>query len=126
MNRLVMTQMYEERLGSIHLALKVLYSMVTATISEGSSCALVAEKFATNLPEVLAGRGFSRLLLSGILFDTENLTGPQCTLKDKYMATLLIKGAGRYGCDVRYKMYDLSDLKMGDILRKEFKKLTRV
>lgn len=97
----------------------------------------------------------SSLQLSGILLDTGNLTHPSCTPKDKYMATLLLNGAGRFGGDglyqicmifnyhcsashsfpppsnniwrpnvwfaVRYKMYDISDLKVADILRKDFK-----
>lgn len=96
-----------------------------------SSCTLLAEKFALNFPQILAGRGFSRLLLSGILLDTANLSLPHCTSKDKYMATLLINGAGRFGCDglyqiLRYKMYDVSDLKVTEILRKDFKKWTRI
>ncbi|XP_024436688.2 uncharacterized protein LOC7455042 isoform X3 [Populus trichocarpa] len=68
--------------------------------------------------------------LAGILMDTGNLTSPHCTTKDKYMATLLLNGAGRFGSNglyqiMRYKMYDISDLKAVDILRKEFKKWTR-
>ncbi|XP_047313165.1 exopolyphosphatase PRUNE1-like [Impatiens glandulifera] len=102
------------------------------TLKEGcSSCAHVAEKIATTSPEILSAQGFSRLLLAGILMDTSNLTNLQCTTKDKYMATLLINGAGRFGLDglyqiLRYKMYDLSNLSIGDILRKDFKKWTRV
>ncbi|XP_074345752.1 uncharacterized protein LOC141684600 [Apium graveolens] len=47
------------------------------------------------------------------------------------MATLLINGAGRFGCTglhqiLKYKMYDVSDLKVGHILRKDFKKWTRI
>ncbi|XP_021596731.1 uncharacterized protein LOC110603340 isoform X4 [Manihot esculenta] len=69
--------------------------------------------------------------LAGILLDTGNLTGPHCTTKDKYMATLLVNGAGRFGSNglyqlLRYKMYDTSDLTVVDILRKDFKKWTRV
>lgn len=68
--------------------------------------------------------------LAGILMDTGNLTSPHCTTKDKYMATLLLNGAGRFGSNgfyqiMRYKMYDISDLKVVDILRKDFKKWTR-
>lgn len=104
----------------------------TITVGQDCSCCtLIAEKFAMTSPEILAGQGFSRLLLAGILLDTGNLTNPQCTSKDKYMATLLINGAGRFGCNglyqiLRYKMYDVSNLKVGDILRKDFKKWTRV
>ncbi|XP_034211414.1 exopolyphosphatase PRUNE1-like isoform X4 [Prunus dulcis] len=104
----------------------------TVTIAEDSSCCtLVAEKFALISPEILAGQGFSRLLLAAILLDSANLCSPQCSLKDKYMATLLIHGAGRFGCNglyqlLRYKMYDVSDLKVADILRRDFKKWTRV
>ncbi|KAL7089578.1 hypothetical protein ACP275_13G193800 [Erythranthe tilingii] len=81
-------------------------------------------------PEILAGQGFSRLLLAGILGDTGNLSNSECTSKDKYMATLLINGAGRYGCNglyhiLKYKTHDSSDLNMEEILRKEFKKWTR-
>lgn len=99
--------------------------------------------------------------IAGILLDTRNLSSPRCTDKDKYMATLLINGAGRFGCTglhqicmllplkilpvlaeffsnifhiwsyhlsstVKYKMYDVSDLKVGHILRKDFKKWTRI
>ncbi|XP_029121581.1 uncharacterized protein [Elaeis guineensis] len=96
-----------------------------------SCCTLVAEKFADTSPEILAGQGFSRLLLSGILLDTANLTSANCTSKDKYMVTLLIKGAGRFGCNrlyqiLKYKMFDISDLKVRDILHRDFKKWTRV
>ena len=34
-----------------------------------------------------------------------NLTNPHCTLKDKYMATLLINDAGRFGSNGLYQMY---------------------
>uniref|UniRef100_F6I3H5 Uncharacterized protein n=1 Tax=Vitis vinifera TaxID=29760 RepID=F6I3H5_VITVI len=69
--------------------------------------------------------------LASILLDTGNLTYHHCTSKDKYIATLLINGAGRFGCNglyqiLRYKMYDVSDLKVKDILRKDFKKWMRV
>ncbi|XP_021596730.1 exopolyphosphatase PRUNE1 isoform X1 [Manihot esculenta] len=103
-----------------------------ATVGEDSSCCtLIAEKFALTSPEILVAQGFSRLLLAGILLDTGNLTGPHCTTKDKYMATLLVNGAGRFGSNglyqlLRYKMYDTSDLTVVDILRKDFKKWTRV
>ncbi|XWS20782.1 hypothetical protein CRYUN_Cryun31cG0132200 [Craigia yunnanensis] len=98
---------------------------------ECSSCTLIAEKFAMNSPEILAGQGFSRLLLAGILLDTGNLSGPHSTTKDKYMATLLLNGAGRFGCNglyqiLRYKLYDVSELRIADILGKDFKKWTRV
>ncbi|KDO77533.1 hypothetical protein CISIN_1g046048mg, partial [Citrus sinensis] len=92
-----------------------------------SCCTVVAENFALTSPQILAGQGFSRILLAGILLDTGNLTNTRCTSKDKYMATLLINGAGRFGCNglyqiLRYLMYDVSDLKVVDILRKDFKK----
>ncbi|KAJ0082943.1 hypothetical protein Patl1_11658 [Pistacia atlantica] len=79
----------------------------------------------------LAGQAFSRLLLAGILLETANLTNARCTSKDQYMATLLINGAGRFGCSglyqiLRYLMYDVSDLKVSDILRKDFKKWSRI
>ncbi|KAI4357135.1 hypothetical protein L6164_001102 [Bauhinia variegata] len=94
-----------------------------------SCCTAIAEKFALHSPEILASKGISRLLLSGILFDTANLTAPQCTSKDKYMASLLINGAGRYGCNglyklLKFKVHDVSTLKVADILRKDFKKWT--
>ncbi|KAF8413467.1 hypothetical protein HHK36_001454 [Tetracentron sinense] len=104
----------------------------TVTMGEDCSCCtLIAEKFALISPEILAGQGFSRLLLAGILLDTGSLTNPRCTSKDKYMATLLINGAGRFGCNglyqiLRYKMHDVSELKVGDILLKDFKKWARV
>lgn len=96
-----------------------------------SCCTLVAEKFVLTLPEFLVGQRFSRLLLAGILLDTGNLTNPHCTSKDKCMATLLINGAGRFGCNglyqiLRFKMYDVSDLKVVDIVRKDFKKWKRL
>ncbi|KAI3903543.1 hypothetical protein MKW98_032197 [Papaver atlanticum] len=102
------------------------------TVTSGqdcSCCTLVAEKFSIASPELLAGQGFSRLLLAGILLDTGNLKSSRCTSKDKYMATLLINGAGRFGINgfyqiLKYKMYDISELKIGDILRKDFKKWT--
>ncbi|XP_020100001.1 protein prune homolog [Ananas comosus] len=96
-----------------------------------TSCAVVAEKFLETIPEILAGQGFCRLLLSGILLDTTDLQSANCTSKDKYTATLLIKGAGRFGFSglyqiLRYKMNDITDLKVQDILRRDFKKWTRV
>ncbi|KAF9673109.1 hypothetical protein SADUNF_Sadunf11G0114500 [Salix dunnii] len=101
-----------------------------ASAQDCSCCSLIAEKFFLTSPELLAGQGFSRLLLAGILMDTGNLTSPHCTTKDKYMATLLLNGAGRFGSSglyqiMRYKMHDISDLKVVDILRKDFKKWTR-
>ncbi|URE05886.1 DHHA2 domain [Musa troglodytarum] len=103
-------------------------SLQDVTMSQdGSCCTLIAEKYAETSPEILAGQGFCRLLLSGILLDTKNLTGANCTAKDKYMATLLIKGAGRFGCSgfyqlLKYKISDISDLLVRDILRRDFKK----
>ncbi|XVF86087.1 hypothetical protein PTKIN_Ptkin18bG0013200 [Pterospermum kingtungense] len=98
---------------------------------ECASCTLIAEKFAMSSPEILAGQKFSRLLLAGILLDTGNLSSPHSTTKDKYMATLLLNGAGRFGCNglyqiLRYKLYDVSELRVADILGKDFKKWTRV
>ncbi|KAG7026383.1 Exopolyphosphatase PRUNE1 [Cucurbita argyrosperma subsp. argyrosperma] len=95
-----------------------------------SCCTLIADKFAQFSPEILAGKGFSRLLLAGILLDSGNLTSPRCTSKDKYMATLLISGAGRFGCNgfyqiLKYKMYNVSNLGVIDILLKDFKKWTK-
>ncbi|KAL4335450.1 hypothetical protein GQ457_07G033210 [Hibiscus cannabinus] len=97
---------------------------------ECSSCTLIAEAFAMASPEILAAQGFSRLLLAGILLDTGNLSSDSTT-KDKYMATLLLNGAGRFGCNglyqiLRYKLYDVSDLRVAEILGKDFKKWTRV
>ncbi|KAL2484175.1 Exopolyphosphatase PRUNE1 [Forsythia ovata] len=106
------------------------YSWVDSVIvgQDASCCTVIAEKFALTSPEILAGQGFSRLLLAGILLDTENLSSAQCTLKDKYMATLLLNGAGRYGCNglyqILYRMHDVPNLRVGEILRKEFKKWT--
>ncbi|KAK3016005.1 hypothetical protein RJ639_007034 [Escallonia herrerae] len=71
---------------------------------DSSCCTIIAEKFAVALPEILAGKGFSQLLLAGILLDTGNLTNPHCTSTDKYMATLLINGAGRFGCSGLYQI----------------------
>jgi hypothetical protein len=42
--------------------------------------------------------------LAGILMDTGNLTSPHCTTKDKYMATLLLNGAGRFGSNGFYQI----------------------
>ncbi|XP_050288118.1 uncharacterized protein LOC126726798 isoform X1 [Quercus robur] len=104
----------------------------THTIGEDCSCCtLIAERIALASPEILAGQGFSRLLLAGIFIETGNLTNPRCTLKDKYMATLLINGAGRFGSNdlyqiLKYKMHDVSDLKMVDILHKDFKNWRRL
>ncbi|KAM3361678.1 hypothetical protein P3S68_016532 [Capsicum galapagoense] len=90
---------------------------------EASCCALIAHKFVLYSPEILAGQGFSRLLLAGILVDTGNLTNPQTTTKDKYTTTLLINGAGRFGCNglyeiLRYKMPDAADPRAGEVFRK--------
>ncbi|KAK8645748.1 hypothetical protein V6N13_119563 [Hibiscus sabdariffa] len=98
---------------------------------ECSSCTLIAEALAMASPEILAAQGFSRLLLAGILLDTGNLSSSDSTTKDKYMATLLLNGAGRFGCNglyqiLRYKLYDVSDLRVAEILGKDFKKWTRV
>ncbi|XAR48013.1 Inorganic diphosphatase [Bertholletia excelsa] len=109
------------------------YSWVqTITVGQDCSCCtLIAEKFTLASPEILRGQALSRLLLAGILLDTGNLSNPQCTSKDKYMATLLINGAGRFGCNglyqiLKYKMHDVYNHKLRDILRKDFKKWTRV
>ncbi|CAK7357431.1 unnamed protein product [Dovyalis caffra] len=110
---------------------KQVCDLAMASVQGCSCCTLIAEKLFLTSPELLAGIGFSRLLLAGILMDTGNLTSPHCTTEDKYMATLLLNGARRFGSNglfqiMRYKMYDISDLKVVDILRKEFKKWTRV
>ncbi|KAL8508266.1 hypothetical protein ACS0TY_018740 [Phlomoides rotata] len=94
-----------------------------------SCCTVIAEKFANESPEILAGQGFSRLLLAGILMDSGNLSSLHCTSKDKYMATLLINGAGRFGFSglyqiLKYKTSWSSNPKVKDILQKEFKKWT--
>ncbi|KAJ6770756.1 BNIP - RELATED [Salix purpurea] len=57
-------------------------------LQDCSCCSLIAEKFFLTSPELLAGQGFSRLLLAGILMDTGYLTSPHCTTKDKYMARI--------------------------------------
>ncbi|MFS7905466.1 putative DHHA2 domain, tetratricopeptide-like helical domain superfamily, DHHA2 domain superfamily [Helianthus anomalus] len=92
-----------------------------------SCCAFIAEKFASVSPGILTGKGFSRLLLAGILLDTENLTSPRCTSVDRYMSTLLLNGAGRFGCNglyqiLRSKMHDVSQFSVGQILQKDFRK----
>ncbi|KAL3851544.1 hypothetical protein ACJIZ3_013426 [Penstemon smallii] len=97
---------------------------------DASCCTVIAENFAMTSPEILSGQGFSRILLGGILLDTGNLSSPNCTSKDKYMATLLINGAGRFGCNglyqiLKYKSYGSSDLIVRENLQKEFKKWTR-
>ncbi|XP_042445872.1 exopolyphosphatase PRUNE1-like [Zingiber officinale] len=98
---------------------------------DGSCCTLISEKYAETSPEILAGNGFSRLLLSGILLDTKNMNSSKCTSKDRYMATLLIRGSGRFGCSglyqiLKHKISDISDLRVRDILYKDFKKWGRV
>ncbi|XP_055804528.1 uncharacterized protein LOC129873455 [Solanum dulcamara] len=108
------------------------YSSVAAVTieKEASCCTLTADKFVRTSPEILVGQGFSRLLLAGILMDTGNLTNPQTTTKDKYMTTLLINGAGRFGCNglyeiLRYKMHDAADTKAGEVIRKDIKRLSK-
>lgn len=113
------------------------------------------EKTISDIPDCLQ--------LAAILLDSTNLSSSSCSFKDKYMATMLIHGAGRFGCNglyqlcmyfvlhlhilfvstffsslvhfqssycfldsVRYKMYDVTGLKVADVLRKDFKKWTRV
>ncbi|KAG5621985.1 hypothetical protein H5410_007203 [Solanum commersonii] len=108
------------------------YSSVAAiTIGkEASCCTLIADKFTLTSPEILVGQWFSRLLLAGILMDTGNLTNSQTTTKDKYMTTLLINGAGRFGCNglyeiLRYKMHDAADARPGEVSRKDIKRLSK-
>ncbi|KAA8537097.1 hypothetical protein F0562_029575 [Nyssa sinensis] len=108
------------------------------TVTEGqdcSCCTLLAEKFALTSPEILGGQGFSRFLTDFVrkisLRKDICTINPHCTSKDKYMATLLINEAGHFGCNglyqtLKYKKYDVSNLKVGDILCKEFKKWTRI
>ncbi|XP_073129308.1 uncharacterized protein [Henckelia pumila] len=108
------------------------FGNIVLLFQDASCCAIIAERFMQTSPEILSGRGFSRLLLAGILMDTGNLSSPQCTAKDNYMATLLIDGAGRFGCNglyqiLKHKTYGSAsaNLMVGDILLKEYKKLTR-
>ncbi|KAH9288335.1 hypothetical protein KI387_032452, partial [Taxus chinensis] len=108
-----------------------IYPWLNSVIVEqmASFCTLVAENFALSSPTILAGHGLSRLLLAGILLDTANLTSHQCTEKDKCMATLLIKGARQIGRNglflkLKHKMFDISNMKIKDILRKNFKDWT--
>ncbi|QCD89034.1 exopolyphosphatase [Vigna unguiculata] len=110
---------------------ETIYPWVKTVITgeECSSCTAIADKFVNYSPEILASKSFSKLLLAGILLDTANLRDPACTSKDKYTASLLINGAGRYGCNgfyqlLKYKMHDLSSLQVADILWKDFKKWT--
>ncbi|KAG4966690.1 hypothetical protein JHK87_032341 [Glycine soja] len=115
--------------GSNGYTLTPCKSRCSDILLESSCCTAIADKFATYSPEILASKSFSKLLLAGILLDTANLRDPRCSSKDKYMASLLINGAGRYGCNglyqlLRYKMHDLSSLQVADILRKDFKKWT--
>ncbi|KAI9099562.1 hypothetical protein K1719_024567 [Acacia pycnantha] len=98
---------------------------------ESSCCTAIAEKFAMYSLEVLASRSFCRLLLAGILLDTANLKGPHCTSKDKYMTSLLLNGAGRFGCNglyqiLKHKAHDVSTLQLADILQRDFKKWTEL
>ncbi|PWA66946.1 hypothetical protein CTI12_AA320650 [Artemisia annua] len=102
----------------------------TVDKQDSSCCALIAEKFALTAPKLLVGKGVSRLLLAGILLDTANLTSPQCTSVDRYMSTLLLDGAGRFGCNglyqiLRSKMQDVYQLSVAQILKKDFRKWTR-
>ncbi|XP_027770214.1 uncharacterized protein LOC107010879 [Solanum pennellii] len=108
------------------------YSSVAAVTigKEASCCTLIADKFVLTSPEILVGQWFSRLLLAGILMDTGNLTNSQTTTKDKYMTTLLINGAGRFGCNglyeiLRYKMHDAADARRGEVSRKDIKRLSK-
>ncbi|KAB5535014.1 hypothetical protein DKX38_018100 [Salix brachista] len=64
------------------------YSLAIASAQDCPCCFLIAEKFFLTSPELLAGQGFSRLLLAGILMDTGYLTSPHCTTKDKYKARI--------------------------------------
>ncbi|KAG5117982.1 hypothetical protein JHK82_032402 [Glycine max] len=119
---------YYDIFGSLKIVL-LKGSRISSKQEESSCCTAIADKFATYSPEILASKSFSKLLLAGILLDTANLRDPRCSSKDKYMASLLINGAGRYGCNglyqlLRYKMHDLSSLQVADILRKDFKKWT--
>ncbi|CAN4080301.1 unnamed protein product [Withania somnifera] len=106
-------------------------SVVAVTVGkEASCCTLIADQFVLTSPGILASQGFSRLLLAGILVDTGNLTNPQTTTKDKYTTTLLIYGAGRFGCNglyeiLRYKMHDTADPRAGEVFRKDIKRLTK-
>ncbi|CAN1828618.1 Exopolyphosphatase PRUNE1 [Linum perenne] len=101
------------------------------TVSENDSCCtLIAEKFMESSLDVLTGAAFSRLLLAGILLDTGNLSAAHTSTKDKYMCSLLIKGAGQYGFNGLYQIlrrqkYDVSNQKVIDVLRKDFKKWSR-
>ncbi|KAH9747571.1 DHHA2 domain-containing protein [Citrus sinensis] len=82
----------------------------TVTVGEDCSCCtVVAENFALTSPQILAGQGFSRIL---VVLDA--------TVFTKYVRSYLLTSV----CDseVRYLMYDVSDLKVVDILRKDFKK----
>lgn len=42
--------------------------------------------------------------------DTGNLSSPHCTSKDKYMATLLINGAGRFGFNGLYQICEKNNI----------------
>nr|GMD09556.1 exopolyphosphatase PRUNE1-like isoform X1 [Ipomoea batatas] len=119
-----------DKLPSKQEALKEAVVEILSCKKEASCCTLIAEKFVLTSPEILAQQGFSQLLLAGILMDTGNLTNPQSTTKDKYTATLLINGAGRFGCDglyeiLRYKTKDVPELKASEVLRKDYKKWTK-
>ncbi|KAI7740405.1 hypothetical protein M8C21_022147 [Ambrosia artemisiifolia] len=103
-----------------HVALKDSVVEAFNCQKEGSCCALIAEKFASISPGILTGKGFSRLLLAGILLDTENLTSSRCTCVDRYMSTLLLNGA------VRSKMHDVSQFSVGQILQKDFRKWSTI
>ncbi|KAI3817116.1 hypothetical protein L1987_10905 [Smallanthus sonchifolius] len=46
--------------------------------------------------------------LAAILLDTENLTSPECTSKDRYMSTLLLNETDRFGCNDRAKSLALA------------------
>lgn len=51
---------------------------------------------------------YNWMQLSGILLDTTDLQSANCTSKDKYTATLLIKGAGRFGFSGLYQICKLT------------------
>ncbi|KAJ6376723.1 hypothetical protein OIU76_025805 [Salix suchowensis] len=78
----------------LHALVKM--SQAIASAQDCSCCSLIAEKFFLTSPELLAGQGFSRLLLAGILMDTGYLTSPHCTTKDKYMARIQYEMSSEY------------------------------
>lgn len=67
-------------------------------------CCQVGKNGFWNMHVLIVSLYLCYLQLSGILLDTANLRNPNTTSKDKYMATLLIRGAGGFGFNGLYQI----------------------